>query len=169
MSVTWKFSRVPREREPDVQPSTPTWIGPIKHPDGRWINSHVMNQDFIAWVGQGAIADRTKESLSTSDRGVTMIRKRYLDDLDRIAAGLDPKGVIRDPAANHQVSLSNADLAGVLQGDTTAEILANPRLRMMSTSYVFQAGQPEAVRLTFAEAMGAGVGVQPQGFIGLKA
>ena len=165
LSVTWKFSRVPREREPYVQRSIPTWIGPIKHPDGRWINTHVMNQDFIAWVGQGAIADRTKESLSTSDRGVTMIRKRYFDDfLDRIAAGLDPKGVMCDPTANHQVSLPNADLAGVLKGYTTAEILANPRLRMMSTGYVFQASQPEAVRLAFAEAMG----VVPQEFKGLK-
>ena len=26
-----------------------------------------MNQDFVAWVGQGAIADRTQEHLGESD------------------------------------------------------------------------------------------------------
>jgi len=163
LSVTWKFTRVPREREPYVQTSVPTWVGPLKHPDGRWIDSHVMNQDFIAWVGQGAIADRTKETLSASDRGIAMIRRRFFDDMDRVAAGQDPKAVCRDPDANVRVPLPNADLAGVRDGYTTAQILGNPRLRMMSTSYVFQAGQPDEVRQAFADAMG----LEPQEFRGL--
>jgi 5,5'-dehydrodivanillate O-demethylase len=61
------------------------------------------------------------------------------------------------------VPLPNADLAGVRDGYTTAQILGNPRLRMMSTSYVFQAGQPDEVRQAFADAMG----VEPQEFRGL--
>lgn len=154
LSVTWKFTRVPREREPYVQSSIPTWVGPLQHPDGRWIDSHVMNQDFIAWVGQGVIADRTKENLSASDRGIAMIRRRFFDDMDRVAAGQDPKGVLRDPERNVQVPLPNAELRSVREGYTTAEILANPRLHMLFTSYVFQAGQPEAVRRSFSEAMG---------------
>jgi len=28
---------------------------------GRWITSHVINQDTVAWVGQGALADRENE------------------------------------------------------------------------------------------------------------
>jgi hypothetical protein len=48
LSVMWHFSRVPREREPYVQNSIPTWQGPIADPaTGRWITSHVMNQDFV--------------------------------------------------------------------------------------------------------------------------
>ena len=31
----------------------------IKDEHGRWISSHVINQDISAWVGQGRIADRT--------------------------------------------------------------------------------------------------------------
>ena len=49
-----------------------------------------MNQDFVAWVGKGTQADRTKENLGRSDRGVAMVRKRFLDDLKRIENGEDP-------------------------------------------------------------------------------
>ena len=61
--------------------------GPIADPaTGRWITSHVMNQDFVTWVGQGRIADRSKEYLAPSDRGIVMIRRRFLDDLEAVAA-----------------------------------------------------------------------------------
>ena len=51
-----------------------------------------MNQDFVAWVGQGTIADRTKEHLGKSDRGVIMMRKRMFEQMDAVAAGRDPIG-----------------------------------------------------------------------------
>jgi 5,5'-dehydrodivanillate O-demethylase oxygenase subunit len=51
LSVTWCFSRVPKEREPYEQDRIPSWHGPVKDPaTGRWISSHIMNQDFIAWA-----------------------------------------------------------------------------------------------------------------------
>src|SRR5207237_1126347 len=73
LSVMWHFSRVPREREPYVQNSIPTWQGPIADPaTGRWTTSHVMNQDVVTWVGQGRIADRSQEYLAPSDRGIVL-------------------------------------------------------------------------------------------------
>ena len=78
------------------QKRIPTWYGPIKGPDGRWITSHVINQDIIGWVGQGTIADRTKEKLGMSDVGITKMRQRLFTDLDAIAHGRDPSGIIRD-------------------------------------------------------------------------
>ncbi len=165
LSVTWKFTRVPREQEPYVQTSIPTWIGPLKDAEGRWIDTHVMNQDFMAWVGQGAIADRTREHLGTSDRGIVMIRRRFEDDLAAIAADKDPKGVIRDPANNLRVSLPIAERDVVVAGHTREQILSNPRLRLLSTSYVFQAGQPQSVRELFSQAMG----LEVQEFKGLGA
>ena len=96
LSVCWFFTRVPREREPYVQGPIPTWLSPIKDANGRWITSHVINQDIIAWVGQGTIADRTKENLGASDVGIVMIRKRFFDELDAIAQGREPKGIIRN-------------------------------------------------------------------------
>ncbi|TKC90047.1 aromatic ring-hydroxylating dioxygenase subunit alpha [Trinickia terrae] len=154
LSVTWKFTRVPREREPYEQTSIPTWIGPTHDANGEWINTHVMNQDFLAWVGQGVIADRTEENLAGSDRGIAMIRRRFFEEMEAIAAGADAKGTIRDPERNREVALPIADRESVMRGYTTDEILADPRKRMMFTQYVFQAGQPDSVRDAFSKAMG---------------
>ena len=73
---------MPQECEPYVQGAIPTWTSPIKRPStGRRITSHVINQDIVAWVGQGTIADRSRETLGASDRGVTMLRRRFFAEL----------------------------------------------------------------------------------------
>lgn len=154
LSVTWKFTRVPREQEPYRQGSIPTWSGPTHDERGEWITTHVLNQDFLAWAGQGAITDRTREALGLSDKGIVLMRRRLFDELDKVAAGNDPKGIIRDPAANVAVMLPSMDREEQISGCTKEEMLANPRLRMLSTSYIFQAGQPDSVRQAFEAAMG---------------
>ena len=105
LSVAWFFVRVPKGREPYVQNSVPTWKSPIQGEDGRWITSHVINQDIVAWVGQGTIADRTQEHLRSSDIGITMMRNRFFEEIEAIKAGRDPKGVIRDPARRTAIDL----------------------------------------------------------------
>ena len=154
LSVTWKYTRVPVGQEPYVQESIPTWYGPLKDAEGEWIDTHVMNQDFLAWVGQGTIADRTQEHLGMSDRGIVAIRRRFFEELDKIAAGDEAKGIIRDPAKNVRVSLPMMDRDIVLKGRTVEQIMARPRSRQFYTSYVFQAGQPESVKREFSDAMG---------------
>jgi 5,5'-dehydrodivanillate O-demethylase len=154
LSITWKFNRVPREQEPYVQASIPTWEGPVFDAEGRWITSHVMNQDFLAWAGQGRITDRTQEHLGASDRGVVMIRKRFFEEMTAVAEGGEAKGLIRDPARNVGVELPLMERGDVTVSYTKAEILADPRKRMLSTTYPFQAGQPEWVRKAFEDAMG---------------
>jgi len=42
----------------------------------------------------------------------------------------------------------------LLQAHTVAQIMANPRLKILYATYPFQAGQPEAVREAFSNAMG---------------
>jgi 5,5'-dehydrodivanillate O-demethylase len=155
LSVTWHFARVPRDCEPYVQETIPTWHGPIKDElTGRWITSHVMNQDFVAWMGQGAISDRQNEHLGTSDRGVIMIRKRFFDDLERVARGEDPKAIVRDPALNAVgLPLPVANRRSLTQGMTREELLAHPLYGQMRR-YPFQAGQPEAVWRAFCDALG---------------
>ena len=49
------------------------------------------------WETQGAITDRTAERLATSDRGIVLLRELLRDNIQRVAEGLDPAGVIRDP------------------------------------------------------------------------
>ena len=115
-----------------------------------------MNQDFAAWVGQGSIADRTKEHLGRSDRGVIMMRKRFEDDLAKLKAdNQDPKAVVRDPAVNSCIKLPLFDRDYLIQGPTR-DLLADtehPRTRSM-LNFVFQAGQPPDVREAYDEAMG---------------
>ena len=156
LSITWCFSRVPREREPYVQDRIPAWHGPVKDPQtGRWISSHIMNQDFIAWTGQGTIADRAKEHLGASDRGIVMLRKRFLNDLDLIARGEDPKAVIRDAEINKCVRLPIAERQALIEGLPFAELRKHPLLgRELIDGYPFQVGQPQEVRRLFEEAMG---------------
>lgn len=158
LSVAWRLTHVPKDREPFVQESIPTWHGPLKDENGEWITSHVLNQDFIAWAGQGRIADRTQERLGVGDRGVVMVRRRFFEDLEHVAQGHDPKGLIRDPIKNVRVELPMANHDTSLKGFTTAEIMADPRRRAFLTSFYLQAGQPDSVKKAMSEAMGVPYG-----------
>jgi 5,5'-dehydrodivanillate O-demethylase len=153
LSVTWHFLRLPRESEPFEQESVPYWYGPIKDDQGRWISSHVMNQDFAAWVGQGVIADRMHERLGKSDEGVLMMRRLLFADMDRVARGEDPKAVVRDGDGGI-VSLPVVERDRHVVGRTRGEIRANPALRRRFAHYPYQAGQPDAVRQALWAAAG---------------
>lgn len=157
LSVTWKYTRVPTEREPYVQENIPTWYGPLTDANGKWIDTHVMNQDFLAWVGQGTIADRTQEHLGASDRGIVAIRRRFFEEMEVIAGGGEAKGTIRDPEKNIRVTLPMMDRDQLLKSFTVDEIMSHPRLKLMYTTYIFQAGQPESVRKQMSDAMGLDV------------
>jgi 5,5'-dehydrodivanillate O-demethylase len=140
LSVGWFIDELPGDT-PFEQDVIPCWYAPVRDErTGRWIDSHVMNQDFIAWVGQGVIADRTKEHLGESDRGVILIRKRLLEDMAAVAAGRDPKGVIRDSGANHSVHLP------IIGG------LNRPAAKTGPPPFPFLAGQPEEVAREFEQA-----------------
>jgi 5,5'-dehydrodivanillate O-demethylase len=154
LSVVWAFNQVPIERQPYEQKAIPSWESPIKDSStGRWISSHIINQDIIAWVGQGAIADRTQEHLGASDRGIIMIRKQWFEDMERVARGEDPKGLIRDPAMNVNVKLP--DGSGKLRsGMSLEQMQADPILSRSLKDFVFNYGQPNEVRRAFVEAMG---------------
>ena len=95
-----------------------------------------MNQDFVAWMGQGPIADRTKEHLGESDRGVILFRKRMLEEAAVVARGGDPKAVVRDPSKNHR-----AAPAPHPRGARRARCVRADGPRPM----VFHAGQPREI------------------------
>jgi len=154
LSVAWFFMRVPKGREPYVQDKVPTWVSPIKDEHGRWISSHVINQDISAWVGQGRIADRTKENIGASDMGIAMIRKRLFDDLDAIAQGQEPKAIIRNSNVARCVELpffqKKESVEGITLEDHDKYPLLKARLRAFRHCY----GQPPEVRRAFEHAMG---------------
>lgn len=154
LSITWFYCRVPKEQEPYVQKRIPHWHGPIKRDDGRWIDSHVINQDIVAWVGQGPVSDRTKETLGASDRGISMIRNRFFEELEAMQAGAEPKGVIRDPQAARLVKLPIAERKRFLDGLPVAEYLKHPYYAKRLRNFPWNAGQPDVVRREFCDAMG---------------
>ena len=155
LSVAWIFNRVPKECEPYEQGDIPAWHGALTDPrTGRWIDSHVMNQDFIAWAGQGRIADRTRENLGASDRGIAMVRQRFFAELEAVARGAEPKGLVRDPAVNACVRLPVAGRKHLVDGLTREEMKKHTILVGHLDRFPFQAGQPEEVRRAFRQAMG---------------
>ena len=154
LSVAWSFARVPHEMEPYNQERIPHWYGPVKDDNDRWISSHVMNQDFVAWVGQGRIADRTKENIGGSDRGIAMMRKQFFDDLDAVAEGRDPKGIIRDPEKNVAIELPIAHREFYTDGMSRHDLLNHFIFGRHLQGYAFQYGQPADIRDDYLAAMG---------------
>jgi 5,5'-dehydrodivanillate O-demethylase len=155
LSISWFFTHVPTEKEPFVQEAIPTWYGPlVDSRTGRWIRTHVMNQDFIAWVGQGRIADRTKEKLGLSDRGILMLRRQLHEDLSAIERGEDPKGIIRDPIKNNKIALPIAEREILQNGLSFEQMRKHPVFSEHLERFRFQAGQPRAVWEDYCKAMG---------------
>ncbi len=142
LSISWIYTAVPEERRPYRQEVIPSWQSPIKDPEtGRWITTHVINQDIIGWVGQGRITDRQKENLGQSDKGIVMMRNRFFKELEAVVEGAAPKGIIRDPEINHKVALAVANRVS-LGADA------------VSRKFILHAGQPDHVRRMCEEAMG---------------
>jgi 5,5'-dehydrodivanillate O-demethylase oxygenase subunit len=158
LSVGWFFDRVPNEMEPFTQERIPYWYGPICDPStGRWITTHVMNQDFVAWVGQGAVADRTQEHLGESDRGVIMLRRKLLEQVDVVTRGGEPKALIRDAAENECITLPIIGRDRYVNGASRARLLSEASSTpgpLLPEGFPFQSGQPEEIRAAYRKAMG---------------
>ena len=154
LSVTWKYTRVPKEMEPYQQSVIPTWYGPVFDENGKPIDTHVMNQDFLAWMGQGKIADRTKERLGASDKGIVMMRKRFFDELENHSNKKPLKAIIQDASINHQIKLPMVYGHQVTQSRSIEEIKDHKTLYPFYKSYVFQSGQPEWVKKMSSQALG---------------
>lgn len=160
LSLVWAWTAVPLEQQPYVQERIPHWEATITDPvTGRWISSHVINQDTIAWIGQGQLSDRQNEHLGRSDIGVIKYRNRLREDLEKVARGEDPSGVFREPEANVLVNWPDNRREKLEPGkprEVILQQLANfsSPLRAKDDYFAFYAGQPEEVKKAFEEAMG---------------
>ncbi|MEJ8812935.1 aromatic ring-hydroxylating dioxygenase subunit alpha [Variovorax ureilyticus] len=165
LNVTWSFIRVPHESEPFVQKAIPTWYSPIRDPEtDRWITSHIVNQDIVAWVGQGRIADRTRENLGASDRGIAMLRRQLFEDIEAVQSGRDPKGVLRS-APGEPLFLPSDSRDFFLKGLPLAEYRRHPKWNRLLNHFIFHAGQPGWVQEEHAAAMG--VAIEPMAALDL--
>ena len=80
---------------------------PYKDAAGNFIVDNVDGQDMMAWISQGAIADRTKENLGASDMGIAIFRRVLRREMKKVEEGQDPMGVVRDAAKNQCINLPN--------------------------------------------------------------
>ena len=69
-------------------------------------------QDLVAWITQGAIADRTEETLGRSDKGLILYRQQLLDNVAKVERGEDPMNVFRDPGQNEYLRLPTEESGG---------------------------------------------------------
>ena len=54
--------------------------------------------DYEAQVSQGAITAHSEEHLTSTDQGIGMLRRFILQQVEKVARGEDPYGVVFDPA-----------------------------------------------------------------------
>ena len=85
------------------------WLYEVPYQDetGEFIVDNIDGQDMMAWITQGPIADRTRENLGASDKGVAMYRRVLKREIRKLESGADPIGVVRDPARNACIDLPN--------------------------------------------------------------
>ncbi|HWP56622.1 MAG TPA: aromatic ring-hydroxylating dioxygenase subunit alpha, partial [Candidatus Acidoferrales bacterium] len=91
-----------REAEPDDPPAE---FVRTKNDAGEFHLEDFTSQDHMAWETQGPIADRAKEHLGESDRGIIMLRKLLRDQIRIVQEGGEPIGINRDPAKDEVIRL----------------------------------------------------------------
>jgi 5,5'-dehydrodivanillate O-demethylase len=80
---------------------------PWKDKGGNFILDNIDTQDMMAWISQGANADRTRENLGASDQGVAIFRRVLRREIKKVEQGIDPICVVRDPGRNARIDLPN--------------------------------------------------------------
>lgn len=66
-------------------------------------------QDMATWIAQGPIADRTKELLGETDKGIRLLRQMFKEQVEVVANGGDPMNVFRNPEEAKSVYLPNIE------------------------------------------------------------
>src|SRR5581483_3523104 len=89
----------------DVQERVSVHQIPWQDESGDALVDFTLGQDMMAWVTQGAIAERQHEKLGASDTGIIMYRQLLDEQIDRVARGEEPMEVYRDAEAARFVEL----------------------------------------------------------------
>jgi 5,5'-dehydrodivanillate O-demethylase len=116
----YRVNFVPSETDrspPDVDP--PHEYRPLKNEKGEYYMDIVSAQDSMAWESQGAIADRTQETLGASDVGIAILRRLLREQIEIVRNGGEPMGVIRDAAKNRVIYLDVVnERMGLFRGES---------------------------------------------------
>jgi 5,5'-dehydrodivanillate O-demethylase oxygenase subunit len=88
-----------------VQAEIPVYEVPFQDARGEFLLDFVDGGDIMSWLSQGPIADRTREMLVDTDRGIGLLRRLFFEQIERVRAGLDPLGIVRSPGENELIEL----------------------------------------------------------------
>jgi 5,5'-dehydrodivanillate O-demethylase len=97
--------RIPEGSRVPLQKEIPVYEVPWRDAAGNFLVDSVDGGDIMTWVTQGAIADRTRERLVASDRGIALLRRTLFEQIQVVERGEDPLGVVRDPVENRIIEL----------------------------------------------------------------
>ncbi len=102
---------ISRKLSPDMPAPPPeeieVYYPPLVGEDGRHVVNYTFGQDYMAWVSQGRIAQRHREKLGESDKGIILFRKQLKEQMAIVQDGGDPMNVLRDPTTNVCIELPN--------------------------------------------------------------
>ena len=84
-----------------------TYEVPFVDEQGEFIVDNVDGQDMMAWISQGPIADRSLENLGSTDKGIVMYRRMLKREMQKVQAGIDPMGIVRESSRNERIDLPN--------------------------------------------------------------
>ena len=79
---------------------------PWKDAKGEYDLGTFAAQDAMAWETEGPIHDRSKELLGASDRGLVLYRRMLMEQIEAVASGKEPIGLIRDAALNREIRIA---------------------------------------------------------------
>jgi 5,5'-dehydrodivanillate O-demethylase len=98
------FLPIDSDRSPENAP-VPLRFVQLKTGPREYKMNMIPAQDSMAWETQGSRTDRTQEHLGVGDEGIIELRKLLREQIERVQRGLDPVGIIRDPAKNELIDL----------------------------------------------------------------
>jgi len=133
---------------------------PFKDENGEFIVDNVDGQDMMAWISQGTIADRSKEHLGASDKGVALYRRVLRREIRKMEAGIDPMGVVRDAARNDHIELPNEKkkhhnsdgfASFMLRTHARYSPIAQDLVRIFEPTGAAQAGAPATAPTAYGE------------------
>jgi 5,5'-dehydrodivanillate O-demethylase len=89
-----------------AQPEEPPaeFVG-TRNDDGEFHLEDFASQDHMAWETQGPLANRAKEHLGESDRGIILFRKLLREQILAVQDGADPIGTNRDAEKDEVIRL----------------------------------------------------------------
>ena len=145
LNVAWFFDRAAPGRAPAEDERHRHWHGRLREDDSDpaspYLTTHELNRRFKLWLTTKKTLDRTKEHLVDADRGIVLLRNRYFAQLDVLADGGQPKGVIRRESDNRAVPLPLSP-----DDDSTSE---SAPLSVGAFEFPYIAGQPPDIEALY--------------------